>query len=167
MMTSVVTNLLLLVGGMIMCINTSWELSMLAFTIVGPLILLYRQYARWANNLNRLMWAALSEATSVLKQSIQHVRIVKALNQQATEQEKYRVAAHTELKAGIKNAIGGAGVIAMGSWMDLAVGVLVLWFGGSEVLNAAEQSLTEDVLTIGRLITFQLYWTMINSSYNR
>lgn len=98
MMTSVVTNLLLLAGGMIMCIKTSWELSMLAFTIVGPLILLYRQYARWANNLNRLMWAALSEATSVLKQSIQHVRIVKAMNQQATELEKYRIAAQTELK---------------------------------------------------------------------
>jgi hypothetical protein len=36
--------------------------------------------------------------------------------------------------------------------MDLATGVLLLWYGGLVVMQADGQ------LSVGKLITFQLYW---------
>merc|ERR1711912_45653 len=49
----------------------------------------------------------------------------------------------------------------MGRYLDLGVGVLVLWYGGG-VIIAGDQS----HFSLGQLITFQLYWNMMKNSFN-
>lgn len=50
-LSSVLGAVLSLFGGLIMCVNTSWRLSILAFTILGPLSLITTTYAKWAAKL--------------------------------------------------------------------------------------------------------------------
>lgn len=45
------------------------------------------------------------------------------------------------------------------SYLDLGAGVLILWYGGNLAMGSNQG------LTPGQLITFQLYWNMINSAY--
>ena len=52
----------------------------------------------------------------------------------------------------IYDALGGAGMYAINSYLDLGAGVLILWYGGRLAMQ------DDSSLSPGRLITFQLYW---------
>jgi ABC-type bacteriocin/lantibiotic exporter with double-glycine peptidase domain len=52
----------------------------------------------------------------------------------------------------VYDALGGAGMYAINSYLDLGAGVLILWYGGRLAMHG------EGGLTPGKLITFQLYW---------
>jgi len=62
LLSSVVTAGINLVGGLAMCLYTSWRLSMLSFTTIGPIILAYRVYSRWSRRINSEIWGARGDA---------------------------------------------------------------------------------------------------------
>ena len=75
-------------GGVGMCFYTSYQLSMLAFTCVTPIIYLWNLYGSYSKRLNRLMLMALSEANSVATQALSSISTVKACSMEDTEIEK-------------------------------------------------------------------------------
>ena len=46
-LSQLLQNILMLFGGLIMCYYTSYQLSMLAFVTVGPIMYLWDLYANW------------------------------------------------------------------------------------------------------------------------
>ena len=46
-LSQLLQNILMLVGGLVMCYYTSYQLSMLAFVTVGPIMYLWDLYANW------------------------------------------------------------------------------------------------------------------------
>merc|ERR1712232_161833 len=58
----------------------------------------------------------------------------------------------------MKDAYASAGVSAITQYLDFAATILILWYGGESVLGSSSD------LTIGQLITFNLYWNMLNNS---
>ncbi len=50
--------------------------------------------------------------------------------------------------------------VQLTNYFDLGCTVLLLWYGGLLAMN-------DEGLTVGKLITFQLYWGMINSAYQQ
>jgi ATP-binding cassette subfamily B protein len=50
------SNALLLIGGLVMCFVTSWRLSILAITSIGPILQVTRAYAVWSQQINRDIW---------------------------------------------------------------------------------------------------------------
>ena len=53
MLGTLISNSILLVGGFGLCFYTSWRLSVLAFSTVGPIIHVTQVYAQWSQWLNR------------------------------------------------------------------------------------------------------------------
>ena len=47
-----------------MCFATSYELSMLAFVVVGPIMYLWDLYGNWSKSLSRRVLAAWAEANA-------------------------------------------------------------------------------------------------------
>lgn len=47
------SNFLLFVGGLVMCFVTSWRLSILAITSIGPIIQITQAYAKWSRQINK------------------------------------------------------------------------------------------------------------------
>ena len=45
------------------------------------------------------------------------------------------------------------------NYLELATGVLILWYGGSMAMDG------KDKMSAGMLITYQLYWNMLNNAY--
>lgn len=66
------------------------------------------------------------------------------------EMNKYDTATKVALEKGIKDSFGSAGTTALSSYLDMAAGALILWYGGSLAMDG------EDRMTAGRLLTYQL-----------
>eukprot|EP00903_Cladosiphon_okamuranus_P007815 g7561.t1 len=159
MLGTLFSNSLLLVGGMVMCFATSWRLSMLAFTTVGPIYHITQRYAKWSQRLNVEIYVAFGEANGHATEALSNIRTVKAMSTELQEMAKYDAATKVALEKGIKDSFGSAGTNAMSSYLDMGAGALILWYGGSLAMDG------EDRMTAGRLITYQLYWNMINNSW--
>lgn len=160
LLNDLVANLMLLVGGMFMAFKTSWKLSILALTVVPPITFCYRTYAKWANKINRSIYAAYGEANSVATEAISNIRTVRGFSTERDESDKYDDAIATALKHAVKNAYVQGSVTAFTTYLNLGTAVLILWYGGSLVLDSGGT-----LMSIGKLITFQLYWNMMNSAF--
>jgi ABC-type multidrug transport system fused ATPase/permease subunit len=53
---TLLSNLILLAGSLVMCFVISWRLSMLAFTTLAPIIYMTSAYARWSRRQNYMIW---------------------------------------------------------------------------------------------------------------
>jgi ABC-type multidrug transport system fused ATPase/permease subunit len=156
-LSSLLSNVLILIGGMAMCFIKSYRLSMLAFVTVGPITYLWDQYAQWSKGLAREMLAHWAEGNSIASQALSHVRTVKAFGCEDKVLEKYSDANKQALDCGVKDAWGNGLTSALTGYLDLGSGVLILWFGGRLVYDGE--------MSVGELVTFQLFWNMMNSAY--
>lgn len=66
------------------------------------------------------------------------------------------------MRNGMKDAYASAGVAAVTQYLEFAATILILWYGGIAVLDTASGGEAE--LSIGQLITFNLYWNMLNNA---
>jgi len=160
LLNDLLANLLLLVGGMLMAFKTSWKLSILALTIVPPITYSYRAYAKWARKVTRSIYCAYGEANSTATDAISNIRTVRGFSTEQFESNKYSDSINTALGHGVKNAYVGASVTAFSTYLNLGTAVLILWYGGKLVCDSKGT-----VMSIGSLITFQLYWNMMNSAF--
>lgn len=159
-LSSLVYNSAMLVGGIAMCFYTSYSLAMLAFVVVGPITTLWDAYSQWSKRLTRATLAAWADANSSATEALANVRIVKAFAAEGSEATRYAQACAQGLRLGILDACGLGVTTMLSGYLDLGTGVLILWYGGLIVLEGGQG------LSIGKLITFQLYWTMLNTAYN-
>lgn len=156
-LSSLLSNILILIGGLIMCFYKSYRLSMLAFVTVGPISYLWEQYAQWSKGLAREMMSHWAEGNSIASQALIHVRTVKAFGCEDRVLENYSQANREALHCGIKDAWGNGLTSALTGYLDLGSGILILYYGGILVYNGE--------LTVGELVTFQLFWNMMNNAY--
>lgn len=156
-LSSLLSNILILIGGLIMCFYKSYRLSMLAFVTVGPISYLWEQYAHWSKGLAREMMSHWAEGNSIASQALIHVRTVKAFGCEDRVLENYSQANKEALLCGIKDAWGNGLTSALTGYLDLGSGILILYYGGILVYNGE--------LTVGELVTFQLFWNMMNNAY--
>ena len=167
MLQTTLSNIILLFGGLIMCFITSWRLSMLAFTTVAPVLFLTQQYAKWSKNINRAIWAAFGSSTQIAQQAFSNIRTVRAFGTEIKEIKNYDNALQEILERGLINAIASTITFSLTNYLDLGCSILILYFGGLTILHQdnGNNNNIHTELTIGKLITFQLYWNMINSAY--
>jgi ABC-type bacteriocin/lantibiotic exporter with double-glycine peptidase domain len=92
-------------------------------------------------------------------QALTNIRTVRAFGNEPNEIAKFRAATGSALKQSIKNAIASAGTYALTNYVDLGTTVLLLWYGGLLVLG-------HDDMTLGSLIKFQLYWSLVNTAFS-
>eukprot|EP00922_Rhytidocystis_sp_ex-Travisia-forbesii_P036102 GHVS01053579.1.p1 GENE.GHVS01053579.1~~GHVS01053579.1.p1 ORF type:complete len:879 (+),score=148.29 GHVS01053579.1:45-2639(+) len=55
------SNVLVVLGGLVLCLYTSWKLTVLAFTSIGPIMYLTGLYSQWSRSLNRDIYEAYAE----------------------------------------------------------------------------------------------------------
>ena len=68
------SNIITLVGGVVMCFVTSWRLSMLAFTTILPMMHITGVYATWSGEINKRRYQFLSDAQSRMGEAINNIR---------------------------------------------------------------------------------------------
>lgn len=156
-LSSLLNNILILIGGMAMCFIHSYRLSMLALVTAGPISYLWGLYAEWSKGLAREMLSYWAEGNSIASQALSHVRTVKAFGCEDRVISKYSEANKHALDCGVKDAWGNGLTSALTGYLDLGSGVLILYFGGLLVYKGE--------MSVGELVTFQLFWNMMNNAY--
>lgn len=157
MLSSIVRNLIALVGAFILCFSISWKLSMLAFTTMAPIMHITAVYSRWSRELNRKRYALLAEANSAASEALGNVRTVRAFSTEDVEIDRFKSKTNAAMQKGVRDAFAYAGAVAVNDWLDLGASVLILWYGGTLVM--------QNRMSAGKLITFELYWNQIQSAY--
>jgi len=156
-LSNLLSNCLILIGGMIMCFVKSYRLSMLAFVTIGPISYLWEQYAMWSKKLAREMLSYWAQGNSIAAQALSHIRTVKAFGCEDVVLKEYSDINQMALDCGIKDAWGNGLTSALTGYLDLGTGVLILYFGGLLVYRGE--------MSVGDLVTYQLFWNMMNNAY--
>ena len=157
-LSSTLSNLILLIGGVVMCFITSWRLSMLAFTTILPIMHVTEVYAKWSGKINKEIFQHYSDGAAIATEALSNVRTVRAVSTEAYEIDRYEATLAEALKKGVRDAIFGAFSACFNNYLDLGAGVLILGYGGSIAMQP------DGSISVGSLITYQLYWNMLNNS---
>jgi len=96
-----------------MCYYTSYELSMLAFVTVGPIMYLWDLYGHWSKSLTRRMLSAMSEGNSLATEALSHIRTVKAFASEPMEKALYLETSTEALRLGILDSLGCAYILLL------------------------------------------------------
>jgi len=153
------TSILRLIGGLFMCLFTSWKLTVLAATMIGPVVYLTGVYAKWSKEINMTIRVCMADANAVSTEALRNIRTVRSFGADQLEVAAFRSHMDQALSNGMKDSYASAGVSAITQYLDFAATILILWYGGYAVLGDGQSD-----LQIGNLITFNLYWSMLNNS---
>lgn len=159
-MNTLFANLILLAGGLFMCFFTSWKLTVLASTMIGPVVFLTGVYAGWSKKINMKIRVSMADANAVATEALRNIRTVRSFGADDIESDRFRGHMDDALKCGMKDAYASAGVSAATRYLDFAATILILWYGGHEVIDQGDFA----EISVGQLITFNLYWNMLNNS---
>ncbi|KAK7197360.1 ABC transporter transmembrane protein [Novymonas esmeraldas] len=159
LMNSVLSNVITLFGAIAMCLLVSWRLAMITLTVVGPIIFITGTYARWSARINRGVWDALAQANSTATEAFSNIRTIRAFSTEEHEKKKFAASMEEALSKTLRDAIAFSGTFLATNLMDLGSSAVLLGFGGFIIMTQPSE------LTVGQLVTFQLYSSMMNSAY--
>lgn len=157
-----IASIIQLIGGLLMCFWSSWKLTTVAATMIGPIIYITRVYAKWSRKLNAKIRASRGDAIGVATEAVRNIRTVRSFGADAYEVSQFQ--SHMEMAWGYakKDAWASAGVAAATRYLDFAASVLILAYGGAVVLAGGRSD-----LNIGKLIAFNLYWNMLDRAISQ
>jgi ATP-binding cassette subfamily B multidrug efflux pump len=122
-----------------------------------PLVLvswLVRHYGRKVHDRYEEVQAQLAELNALAQENLSGARVVRAYTQEAAEAERFS-GANAEYVARSRRLVAITGILHPGIGFLMGIGgVIVLWFGGRMVISGT--------ITLGELVAFSVYLTMLN-----
>jgi ATP-binding cassette subfamily B protein/subfamily B ATP-binding cassette protein MsbA len=146
-----ISDLMLLIGILVAMALLSWQLTLMCVVVTPPLYLSARFIAHLARRWYRTMRARTSTLNGVLAESVLGMRITQAFARESINQDRFNNVSRSQLQAQLRTfTLASAAVPTVEVFTAIATG-LVLWFGGSFVID--------DVggMTVGLVAAFALY----------
>ena len=150
---NIFVNFLMAIAILIMCFSMNWQLSILSLSVMPILAITVFKYSRKIGPMYTKVQDQLGEMTSAIGQNIMGIRVIKAFVREEEQTNKFNKLAW-KLYDRVLNATKVSAFY--GPLMDfLAIlsTVLVLWFGGYQVIK--------NNMSIGELTTFNIYLGML------
>eukprot|EP01134_Creolimax_fragrantissima_P007566 CFRG7566T1 len=154
--TVVTTNLTMLtknsvqvIGALCVMFYYSWRLTSVILGVVPVIAIGAVVYGRQVRGLRKRFQDTLAKASKVAEETIGSVRTVRAFANEDKAADDYNAAITDSFGIGVKTALAAGSFIGGVSFLAQGAIVLVLWYGGTLVLDGQ--------ITPGRLTTFMLY----------
>jgi subfamily B ATP-binding cassette protein MsbA len=149
----ILSQLVMLVGSIVIAVAINWRL-MLVIVVVAPLaVLSFARLGRGIRRRTRGVQEGLGEAGVVLEETLSAQRVVKAFAREDYEQGRFNARMTNSLQQALRRAVSQALLGPVSQFIGFTAMVIVLWFGGQEVLAGR--------LTAGDLIAFIFYLFMV------
>ncbi len=143
-------------GGVVFLFYTSPLLASLMLLVVPPVSLGAVYYGRRLRRLAREVQDALAKASEVAQETLSGIRTVRAFAAEATETARYDASVQESYRLARKRIVLSGTFIGLTSMAGFAAMVLVLWFGGSLVVEGS--------MTVGELTAFFVYIVLVAAS---
>ena len=130
------------------------RLTLLALLPLVLVSFLVRHFGRKVHDRYEEVQAQLAELNALVQENLSGARVVRAYTQEAAEEQRF-AAANREYVARSRRLVGITGILhpGIGFLMGLG-GVTVVWLGGRMVIAGS--------ITLGELVAFSVYLTMLN-----
>ncbi|HLV99025.1 MAG TPA: ABC transporter ATP-binding protein [Ktedonobacterales bacterium] len=149
----ILSQVVMLVGSIVIAVFINWRL-MLVIVVIAPLIVLsFSGLGRRVRRSTRGVQEGLGEAGIVLEETLSAQRVVKAFAREAYEENRFNARMNNSLQQALRRAMSQALLGPVSQFIGFGAMVVVLWFGGQEVLAGR--------LTAGDLIAFIFYLFMV------
>lgn len=142
-----------IIGGVTLMAIMNWQLTLLIFAIVPPIIILAIVFGRRVQKLSTLIQDRLASAISALEESISGIRVVKSFTQEGYEQKRFKDRIEKTFDSSMDRTRLRAAFIPLVSLLGFAAITVIMWIGGQFVLN--------QTLTPGELVAFLFYMFMV------
>ncbi|MGG4196197.1 ABC transporter ATP-binding protein [Paenibacillus jamilae] len=148
----VTSQILLIISIFTMMASLNWQLTLLAL-VPAPIVIFF-SFVIWPFIHQRwyIHWRALNRINTIVGDTLQGIRVVKAFGQESTERSRYHEANDVLMKQSIRVDGIWAGVFPLFSLVTQS-GLLLVWFVGG-------QSVLGQHMTLGTLMAFIGYLGM-------
>ncbi len=149
----IVSEVVMLIGSIVIAVLINWRIT-LVILIVGPLAgITTSRLGRRIRQRTRGVQEGLGEAGIVLEEALSAQRVVKAFAREDYEQDRFNTRMRKSLREALQRALAQSLLGPVNELIGFSAVVLVLWFGGREVLAGR--------LTAGDLVAFLFYLFML------
>jgi len=138
-----------LIGSIAIAFLINWRIT-LVILLVGPLSgIISSRLGKRIRRTTRGVQEGLGEAGIVLEEALSAQRVVKAFAREEYEDERFTTRMRKSLREALRRAVAQALLGPVNGLIGFTAVVIVLWFGGHEVLAGR--------LTAGDLVAFMFY----------
>jgi len=146
-----VADMAILIGILVAMTLLSWELTLIAVAVSPFMLLSGIVFARVAQAAYRVMRTRTSTLNGVLAESILGMRVIQAFNREDVNARRFDEVNHAQAQSQMRAmTVTSSAEPAVELFTAISTG-LVLWFGGSFVLDGS------DTVTLGVVTAFVLY----------
>lgn len=150
---SMLRQIITIIGGITLMAVMNWQLTLLIFVIVPPIIVLAIIFGRRVETLSTLVQDRLANAIAALEESISGIRIVKSFTQELYEEKRFKDRIEKTFNTTMDRTRMRAAFVPLVSLLGFLAVTAIMWIGGQFVLNKT--------LTPGELVAFLFYMIMV------
>jgi ATP-binding cassette subfamily B protein len=142
----------LLVGIASVMLVLNWKLALVSFTVLPVVIFASAKFSVKARDVFRTLRIKIAEINTRFSETIEGIRVIQLLGQEAKNYEKFNRLNHENYLAGMRQIHVLAVFMPIIELLGVTAAALVIYYGGSRVLN--------DTLSLGTLVAFISYIRM-------
>jgi len=148
----VFADIFIIAGIMFFMFSLSWQLTLIALSVVIPLIYATVIFRRKVRNAFRDVRFFLAKMNAFLQEHISGVQVVKIFHKEKRTMEEFKKINYDHTAANKKSVLYYSIFFPVVEFIGALSGALIIWYGGGEVVQGG--------LTIGILISFLQYSEM-------
>jgi ATP-binding cassette subfamily B protein len=142
----------LLVGIASVMLILNWKLALVSFTVLPIVIFSSAKFSVKARDVFRTLRIKIAEINTRFAETIEGIRVIQLLGQEARNYKKFNQLNHENYLAGMRQIHVLAVFMPIIELLGVTAAALVIFYGGSRVLN--------DTLSLGTLVAFISYIRM-------
>jgi ATP-binding cassette subfamily B protein len=142
----------LLVGIATVLLVLNWKLALASFTVLPVVIFASARFSAKARDVFRILRVKIAEINTRFAETIEGIRVIQLLGREKQNYQKFKDLNHENYVAGMRQIHVLAVFLPIIELLGVTAAALVIFYGGSRVLNNA--------LSLGTLVAFISYIRM-------
>ena len=142
-----------LVGGLVLMLVMNWQLTLIIFAIIPPIILVGVLFGRRLQSLATAAQDRIADTTVTLEEMLSGIRVVKSFAREAFEKGRFQQNVEAAYQTTMQRVRVRSVFIPLISFLGFGALTFLLWYGGRQVIAGT--------LTPGELVAFLFYMMMV------
>ncbi|CAE6962498.1 Abcb10 [Symbiodinium natans] len=156
-MNAFVANIVMLLVGFGICLQSSWRLTVLAFTVLTPVVHISAEFSQWASKLMMSQFTYMADAQGSATQALTNIRTVRMFGARTLELEKYEGHIRKSRDVGLQSAWGQGAAGLLSALVQQGASFIILFYGGHLAL--------QQEFEVGAIITFTYLWNRLSGAF--